>query len=66
MKSKLTVKIGDIYTYNNYPVIVLDTSTNNGIGIKYLEGPKKDWEDWVVNADLFSPVEDVMSEDKIK
>ena len=54
----MKVKTGDIVVYHDTKVQVIDTSTNNGIGIIYLEGPKINWEDWVVNADMFSPVEE--------
>lgn len=54
----MKVKTGDIIVYHDMKAQVIDTSTNNGIGIRYLEGPKTNWEDWVVNTDMFSLVEE--------
>lgn len=48
---------GDIIIYNNYKARIVDLSTNNGIGIMYIEGPKINWEDWVVNPDYFTFME---------
>lgn len=50
----MTIKEGDVLRYNGQVVKV--TSINyrdNGYGIVYLDGPKRGWEDWVVNRDNF-------------
>ena len=57
MSEYVKVKTGDVVMYNNYKVQVIDTNTNNGVGIIYLEGPKKNWEDWVMNLRTFFPIE---------
>ena len=52
----MKVKTGDIVVYHDTRVQVIDASTNNGIGIRYLEGPKINWEDPRAAATAFMTI----------